>query len=404
VLAATIPAVTCMLKDPAYAGAFVYGRTCMLEVTPGGRRKQARRSGEGWRFVVRDRYPAYVGWDTFEKVQAMLRDNRAEYVHLKTRGIPRDGAALLHGITWCGECGHKMTVRYKGGSQYVCNHLQVQHGNIAQECQVLRSAAIDARVAGAFLDAVTPAEMDAWSEARRVECQADTALRRAEEQQVERLRYQAGLAERQFNRVDPDNRLVAAELERRWEVALVELRRAEASLARRMTPTGAAGPATLDPQLRAQALAVGQRLPELWADPGVSREHRKALLRCLIDKVVLCRKARDAAAVRIVWRGGEISEMQVALPVNALAALPRGDEMRVRVLELARAGMRDPEIVQTLTAEGHRSTRLSLSILPSTVQAIRLKHGIKAAWRCTRWPPMPGWLVVSVNVVETRCG
>jgi len=108
--------------------------------------------------------------------------------------------------------------------------------------------------------------------------------------------------------------------------------------------------------------------------------------------------------VRIVWRGGEISEMQVALPVNALAALPRGDEMRVRVLELARAGMRDPEIVQTLTAEGHRSTRLSLSILPSTVQAIRLKHGIKAAWRCTRWPPMPGWLVVSVNVVETRCG
>jgi len=400
----TIPAVTCMLKDPAYAGAFVYGRTCMLEVTPGGRRKQARRSGEGWRFVVRDRYPAYVGWDTFEKVQAMLRDNRAEYVHLKTRGIPRDGAALLHGITWCGECGHKMTVRYKGGSQYVCNHLQVQHGNIAQECQVLRSAAIDARVAGAFLDAVTPAEMDAWSEARRVECQADTALRRAEEQQVERLRYQAGLAERQFNRVDPDNRLVAAELERRWEVALVELRRAEASLARRMTPTGAAGPATLDPQLRAQALAVGQRLPELWADPGVSREHRKALLRCLIDKVVLCRKARDAAAVRIVWRGGEISEMQVALPVNALAALPRGDEMRVRVLELARAGMRDPEIVQTLTAEGHRSTRLSLSILPSTVQAIRLKYGIKAAWRCTRWPPMPGWLVVSVNVVETRCG
>jgi len=400
----TIPAVTCMLKDPAYAGAFVYGRTCMLEVTPGGRRKQARRSGEGWRFVVRDRYPAYVGWDTFEKVQAMLRDNRAEYVHLKTRGIPRDGAALLHGITWCGECGHKMTVRYKGGSQYVCNHLQVQHGNIAQECQVLRSAAIDARVAGAFLDAVTPAEMDAWSEARRVECQADTALRRAEEQQVERLRYQAGLAERQFNRVDPDNRLVAAELERRWEVALVELRRAEASLARRMTPTGAAGPATLDPQLRAQALAVGQRLPELWADPGVSREHRKTLLRCLIDKVVLCRKARDAAAVRIVWRGGEISEMQVALPVNALAALPRGDEMRVRVLELARAGMRDPEIVQTLTAEGHRSTRLSLSILPSTVQAIRLKYGIKAAWRCTRWPPMPGWLVVSVNVVETRCG
>lgn len=164
---------------------------------------------------MRDRCPAYVGWGTFERIQAMLRDNRAEYVHLKTRGIPRDGAALLHGITWCGECGHKMTVRYKGGSQYVCNHLQVQHGHAREECQVLRSAAIDARVADVFLEAVAPAEMDAWDEARRMDGKADTALRRAEEEQVERLRYQASLAERQFNRVDPDNRLVAAELERR---------------------------------------------------------------------------------------------------------------------------------------------------------------------------------------------
>ncbi len=390
-----IAAVTRILKNPAYAGAFVYGRTCMREVTLGGRRKQARRPDEGWRFVVRDRYPAYVGWDTFEKIQAMLRDNRAEYVHLKTRGIPRDGAALLHGITWCGECGHKMRVRYKGGSQYVCNHLQVQHGHVTQECQVLRSAAIDAQVANAFLEAVTPAEMDAWSEARRVEGQADTALRRAEEQQVERLRYQAGLAERQFHRVDPDNRLVAAELERRWEAALIELRRAEAALAQHTAPALAGAPATLDPQLRAQALAVGQGLPKLWADPGVSREHRKALLRCLIDKVVLRRTARDVVSVRIVWRGGEVSEVQVALPVNALAALPRGAEMEARVLELARAGVRDPEIVQALTAEGHRSTRLDRRILPSTVRAIRLRHGIKMAWHCMRWPPVPGWLTVA---------
>lgn len=101
------------------------------------------------------------------------------------------------------------------------------------------------------------------------------------------------------------------------------------------------------------------------------------------------------AAVRIVWRGGEVSEVQVALPVNALAALPRGAEMEARVLELARAGVRDLEIVQMLTAEGHRSTRLDLRILPSTVQAIRLRHGIKVAWRCTRWPPVPGWLTVT---------
>jgi DNA invertase Pin-like site-specific DNA recombinase len=391
----TIPAVTCMLKNPAYAGAFVYGRTRTQDGASAGRRKQMRRSAEGWRFVVRDRYPAYVGWDTFEKIQAMLRDNRAEYVRLKTRGIPRDGAALLHGIAWCGECGHKMTVRYKGGSQYVCNHLHLQHGHMVPVCQTLRSAAIDARVAAAFLQAVAPAEMDAWTEARRVECQADAALRRAEEQQVERLRYQASLAERQFNRVDPDNRLVAAELERRWETALVELRRAETALAQRPAQGRATEPAKLEPQLRAQANAVGKRLPEIWADPDVSREHRKALLRCLIDKVILRRTGRDATSVRIVWRGGEVSEVQVALPVNALAALPRGTEMEARVLELALAGMRDTEIARMLTAEGHRSTRRDLRILPTTVQAIRLRHGVKAAWHCTRWPRVPGWLTVT---------
>src|SRR6185436_328247 len=190
-----------------------------------GRTKHKCRSPEEWKIVVKDKYPAFIDWRTFERIQTMLRDNRAEYLVNKTRGIPRDGAALLHGIAWCGECGHKMTVRYKGGSQYVCNHLRQQHG--APVCQCLRSAAIDASVAAAFLAAVAPAEIDAWARARKAQRHADETLQRAEMQQIERLRYEARLAERQFNHVDPDNRLVAAELERRWETALCALRRAE---------------------------------------------------------------------------------------------------------------------------------------------------------------------------------
>ena len=343
--------------------------------------------------MVRDRYPAYVSWATHEKIQAMLRDNRADYMHLQTRGVPRNGTALLHGITWCGECGHKMMVRHKGASHYVCNHLHKQQG--VPVCQGLRAARIDARVAAAFLEAVKPAEMDAWSAARSAERQAGSALRHAEAQQVERLRYQATLAERQFNRVDPDNRLVAAELERRWEAALVELHRAEAALAQRDGEACDAGSVTLDPVLRAEALALGERLPALWADPDVSCEHRKALLRCLIDKVVLRRSSRDAANVRVVWRGGEVSELTVTLAVNALAALPRGAEMEARVLELARAGMHDEEIAQALSAEGHRSPWQDKGVLPTTVHTIRLRHGIKAVRRCTRWPRVPGWLTVT---------
>lgn len=391
----TVAAVTSMLKNPAYAGVFAYGRTREREATvPEEQQNQVRRPAGECRIMVRDRYPAYVEWETHEKIQAMLRDNRAEYAKLQTRGVPRDGAALLHGIIFCGECGHKMVVRYKHGSQYVCDYLQRQQG--APVCQVLRAAGIDARVAAAFLEAVTPAEMDAWSEARRVECQADTALRRAEEQQVERLRYQASLAERQFNRVDPDNRLVAAELERRWEVALVEVCHAEKALAQRDQENARwAEPSVLNPVLRAQALALGERLPALWADPGVSCAHRKALLRCLVDKVVLRRTARHAASVRVVWQGSAVSELTVALPVNSFAALPRGPEMEARVLELARAGMHDEEIAQVLTAEGHRSPGLDEGVLAATARTIRLRHGIKVVRRCTRWPHVPGWLTVA---------
>ena len=117
----SIPAVTDILKNPAHAGAFVYGRTRQKPSSrPGGQPIKTPRPPMDWKFVVKDKYPAYIDWATFEKIQAMLRDNRAEYLRNKSRGIPRDGAALLHGITWCGECGHKMVVRYKGGSQITC--------------------------------------------------------------------------------------------------------------------------------------------------------------------------------------------------------------------------------------------------------------------------------------------
>jgi DNA invertase Pin-like site-specific DNA recombinase len=364
----TIPAVTAILKNPAYAGAFVYGRTCQRSASVSdGRTVKALRPISEWRIVVKDKYPAYIGWETFEKIQAMLRDNHANYLRLKNRGVPRDGAALLHGIVWCGECGHKMLVRYKGGSQYVCNHLRQWYD--VPVCQCLRAAPIDRDVAAAFLAAVAPAEIEAWSRARKMQRQSDEALRRAEEQQTERLRYEAALAERQFDRVDPDNRLVAAELERRWEVALLELRRAEEALARRTSkPDPEHG--RIDARMHAKVVALGQRLPEIWADPATRREHRKALLRCLIDKVVMHRSARDQAAVRIVWRGGATTELTVMMPVNALAALPRHAEMENRVLELAREGFHDDEIARKLTADGHRSPWRGTEVLPSTVERI----------------------------------
>lgn len=384
---ATTAAVATMLKNPAYAGAFVYGRT-RLRAAQGENRqpvKVPKPIGE-WRIIVKDRYPAYIDWQTYETIRGMMRDNRAEYMRNKTRGAPRDGELLLHGIVWCARCGHKMYVRYKGGGQYVCNHLRSHQG--LPTCQYLRAPRIDAAVAQAFLTALAPAELDALSRARRAQQQVDKAMRSGAERQLERKRYEAALAERQFHRVDPDNRLVAAELERRWEAALNEVRVAEEAVARQSTPQSIAQ-MTIGKALNDKVVRLSGRLPEIWADQRTTDAQRKALLRCLVDKVILDRGESDVSHVRVVWRGGAVSELDVKMRVNSVANLGRGVEMRARALELAHAHMHDDKIAAILTSEGHRSPNCAEKVLPITVQRIRLLAGVKQGEQRTRWQHPP---------------
>jgi DNA invertase Pin-like site-specific DNA recombinase len=386
----TASMLTGILKNPAYAGAFVYGRTRSRHATyPSGKLKTARCPMAEWKIVVKDRYPGYLDWESFERVQTMLRDNHAEYQRNQTRGVPRDGATVLQGIAWCGQCGHKMRVQYSGGNRYVCNSLMYSQGGSL--CQHLPADLIDRSVVAAFFAAVGPAELEAWTRSRDARRQADEALDRAEAQQVERLRYQALLAERQYNRVDPDNRLIAAELERRWEIALRELRQAEEGLARRRS--AASAPVTLTSEERDDFLAISPQLPELWQQPDMTWSDKKALLRSLIEKVALQRVVRDRILIRIVWRGGEVSELAVEPPVHALSALSRGAEMEARLLELARQGVDDAAIADILTQEGHRSVRRSY-VPARTVQLVRQRHGVPQNAMATRARHISGWLTI----------
>jgi DNA invertase Pin-like site-specific DNA recombinase len=367
---ATISSVAAILKNPAYAGAFVYGRTRMrTPAREGASRAKAPRPIADWRIVVKDRYPAYIDWATYERIRTVISDNRAEYMRTKTRGAPRDGELLLHGIAWCARCGHKMYVRYKGGGEYVCNHLRSNEGSPA--CQYVRAARVDAAVTDAFLTALAPAELEALSRARRAQQQVDTALRTSADRQLERKRYAAALAERQFNRVDPDNRLVAAELERRWEVALNEVRTVEEALARQ-SPPRAITQMAMGKALNSKVVALSGYLPQIWADAATTDAHRKALLRCLIEKVVLDRGERDIALVRVVWRGGAVTDLEVKMMVNGVANLTRGEEMRERLIDLARDGVPDDEVAAILTDEGHRSPTCPETVLPVTVRRIKV--------------------------------
>ncbi len=385
----TVAAILSILKNPAYAGAFVYGRTRTTR-DPEGNVSTKRLPMDQWRIGVNDVYPAYISWETFEQIQAMLADNYAEYDRNKTRGIPRAGAALLHGLLYCGECGHKMLVQYKEGTYYLCNALRQQYG--VSVCQNIPGDPIDARVVNAFFQALSPVELDVYARAVAAQQETEASIDQAHQQQIERLRYEAALAERRFNRVDPDNRLVAAELERRWEAALQALQQAEATYAQRQQQ--AAAPVTLPAELREAFTALGQKLAEIWDQDVLTRPQKKALLRCLIDKVVIHRATRDCVHTRIVWRGGDTTTLEIPIPVGSFADLSGAAEMEALIQELSRAGQSDEEIAAHLTTLGHRSPRDPDKVLPNTVKIIRLRHGILQERSQSHPRHIPGCLTV----------
>ena len=385
----SVAAILSMLKNPAYAGTFVYGRTRTVRSGPAPHQaRQERLPIEEWKIRVNDKYPAYIDWETYERIQSQLMDNYAEYDRNKTRGIPRAGAALLHGLVYCGACGHKMVVQYKGATRYICNYLRQQYG--VPVCQYIPADAVDEHVVNAFFQVLSSAELDAYTQAVKAQQQTDDTLERAQQQQLERLRYQVALAERQFSRVDPDNRLVAAELEQRWEAALRELKQAQAAYTKRQSPPSLT---LLTPELQTAFTAIGQKLPELWSGDVLTQVQKKALLRCLIDKVVVHRVVRDRLRTCIVWKGGDTTTVDLPIPVGSFAELTNSAALVARIVALSQQGLDDQTVAQQLTAEGYRSP-LRPTLLPSTVKRLRLEHGIMLNRSQSHPRRIPGFLTV----------
>jgi DNA invertase Pin-like site-specific DNA recombinase len=367
----TLSTLSNVLKNPAYAGIFVYGKTQTSKTGPTATDKVIRKlPREQWKIVIPNKYPAYISVDLFDKIQDMLKQNYAEYTRNKTRGIPRHGAALLHGIIFCGICGHKMVVQYKGGNRYLCNHLRVQYR--IPVCQFIPADSVDKYVVQIFFEALSPIELNAYQSSLKNLDEENQSLLIAQQQKFERLRYQAKFAEAQFNQVDPANRLVAAELEKRWEQALRDLTQAEKIL---LEKTNKKYSIEISDEIRSAFENIGKQLPTLWDKPELTRKHRKEFLRCLIDKVVVHRKARDSLSIRIVWKGGDTTTAEINISVGSFKQLSSAKEMEQKIIDLSQQGENDKSIAQQLTAQGYRSP-MKTYVLPSTVQNIRLKYRI----------------------------
>jgi DNA invertase Pin-like site-specific DNA recombinase len=358
-----------ILHNPAYAGTFVYGRKGPHPHRRPGHPQQLRRPMEAWTTIHHGVYPAYLSWEQFLANQARLADNASAFAR-RARGAPRQGQALLAGLMVCGRCGYQMRVAYKPQRRYTCTALAASYG--AATCVHVDGESLDTAVVAAFFAALAPAELDLLEEILAAQQVAHARLAQQYADQVARAEYEARLAQRQYQAVDPDYRLVAAELERRWEVALRAVAEAREA-AERFANQPPAAPC-LSPEMSAQLRDLGRTLPDLWARGQFTPAQQKEMVRSLIRTVIVTRPVLDTVEARVVWVSGAVTPLQVHPPMLRQADV-RGYEYFVeRVLALGAAGYQDHKIARRLTEEGFRSAR-STRVPVTLIGEIRRARG-----------------------------
>ncbi|HKA59705.1 MAG TPA: recombinase zinc beta ribbon domain-containing protein, partial [Gemmatimonadales bacterium] len=340
--------------NPAYAGVYVYGRSDYSgdrRSVKTGKHLPRLRPVAQWPVHIDAHHPAYLTWEEFVRNQARLRQN---WNREGSRGVAREGTALLQGLAVCGRCGRKMGVQHhsaheRRSSVYVCQ--QGYTNGDTHVCQSMTSRAVDAGVVRAFLDAVSPASLPV---AMRVLEQIEHDLagqRRQRELQLEQARYDARLAQRQYERVDPDHRLVASELERRWNEKLERVAQLEQAHAKAEADTQW----DLTAEERTAISALSQDLPAIWAAPTTTHQDRKQLLRSAIDSVQLDGVSHvGQIEVQIRWRSGVITRVIVERYRRGTDSLKTPADAVDRIHELAPT-YTYAEIAAQLNADGWRT-------------------------------------------------
>jgi Recombinase/Recombinase zinc beta ribbon domain len=368
-----------ILTNPSYAGAYTYGRHRQVKtVDLDGRVRisKVKLPLEEWRVLITDHHPGYVTWEQYLATQARLLAN-ARPTQGQGGGAAREGSALLQGLVRCGRCGRKMMVKYSGSKgrvhMYSCERVY-QTQATSRACQSIGGLRFDKTVVDAFLDAVTPAAVDATARAV-AQLEADHAERwHLQALAVERAEYEAERRRRQFDACEPENRLVARSLERAYEDALADAerqRRALGELERQR-------PAPLTEPERTALRRLAGELPRVWNAASTSDRDRKELLRAMLDDVVLTvDRDRDAASVELIWQGGARTELPVRLRHTTVKRSGTQPELIELVRKLAEHSS-DREIAIVLSKQG-RNTPTGLPFTERHVRWIRERHGIPRA-------------------------
>jgi DNA invertase Pin-like site-specific DNA recombinase len=341
-----------ILHHPTYAGAYVYGRR---KTDPSRRVAGKRRSGrrwatpEEWEVLIRDALPAYITWQQWEKNQATLTENSSKY----GVGAPR-GASLLAGRIVCGRCGARMGISYAGrnNARFTCDDARHQWGD--PQCQSLRARPLETLVVEQVLRALEPASLELCLQAAECIEVEQQRIETHHHQTVERATHDADVARRRYEAVEPDNRLVAAELERRWESALQAQRKAEEIYNRFCREK----PSHLTAEQRESILALAQDIPALWHDSSTCNTDRQMVIRALIDRIVVeVLGGTERVSVAIHWAGGFESHHEIRRAVSRFEELEAADEIAHRIQELFDEEYRLPDIAEQLNKDGYCPAR-----------------------------------------------
>lgn len=302
-----------VLHNPRYAGAFFHGRT---HTTPGpdGRLHSQKQPIEDWHTLLPNAHAGYITWDQYQRNQARLRENAQANGSDRRQSPPGEGPALLQGLVLCGVCGQRMTVRYnarKAGLNpyYVCQREGIEHSR--RICQSISGGDIDAAIGDLLLEMMTPVTLEvALAVQHELQQRLDDADR-MRQQQVERARYEADLAQRRYLQVDPNNRLVADALEADWNDKLRTLTQAQENCEKQKQ----ADRTLLDDESRQQILALAADFPRLWRDSRTSDRERKRIVRLLVEDVTLSKG--DSITARVRFKGGATQTRIVPAPQPA---------------------------------------------------------------------------------------
>ena len=370
-----------ILTNPIYAGAYAFGRTTSKVSVEQGRKRVRRgvhRPMTEWDVLIKDHHAGYITWEEFERNQGVIANNATGKGSAAVKGAVRRGELLLPGLLRCGHCGRKLHVSYSGKlGRYSCYGARTNHGTA--RCISISGLSIDSAVGAEVLRVLKPLGIEAAVKAIETQTGRTSAAQRQLDLSLQQARYEAAHARRQYDAVDPANRLVAAELERRWNDALQTVHRIEGEIASIV----ATRPPPLGERERQELMRLGADLELAWSHPAATAATRKRILRAALNEIVV-RKEGPVINMAVHWRGGDHTALQVKLRLNAAGRhhWPPPEDTIALVRQLARL-MPDRQIARLLNRSG-KSTGYGNGWTEQRVRGFRNHHDV-AVYRDGEW-------------------